>query len=140
MSNIYDKQELLLKDRVNRVYLKHLEKLYGMECRVYRSEKNSYSKVYGVESGDEADLNIKITVLITGDTFAPVDRFNVGLLSEGWMFSSQEEKIKVGDTIEVLRPDGRAFKFKLTSKEGIGVSTTVVNRYKVVAEGESNLK
>ena len=141
MSKLYEKQELLLKDRFNRVGLRQLERLHGVKVKLYRSEKNVFSNIYGVESGDEDTAPIQdLTVLITGDGFTPMDSFNAGLLTEGWLFSSKINLVRSGDLIEMQRPDGRAYKFKIMEQDSLGMTTVVVIRYKIVAIGEGNLK
>ena len=136
---IYKQQELILKNRVSKVALKQLERLHGIRVKLIRSSKNVYSKVYGMESGDDTGECEEMTVLITSDTFSPMDRFNAGLLTEGWLFTSTPEKVFVGDTVEVARADNKAFKFKIISKEAIGVTETVSEKFRLSALGEGNL-
>lgn len=139
MSNFHNKQEKLLKDRVSRLYLRQLERLYGIEVKLLRSEKNAYSKVYGSEAGDESSDFKLLNVLITGDTFAPMDNKNAGLLTEGFLYTSQAKEVLVGDTVEVYRDDKRAYKFKVKAIDSVGVSESVISRFKIVAIGEGNL-
>ena len=140
MSKSLNRQEQLLKDRINRIALVQLEKLYGIEVNLFRSAKDEYSRVYGVESGEHTQESKKITVLICADTFAPMDRFNAGLLQEGWLYSTKPDVVTVGDLVEVQREDGRAYKFKITYRESLGMSESVIVRYKIAAHGEDNVK
>jgi hypothetical protein len=140
MTKLYKKHELLLKDTVNRIGLRQLERLYGLEVKVYRSEKNVFSTVYGVEAGDESEVTNSLTVLITGTTFSPISMSNVGTLQEGFLYTSQPEKIFAGDTIEIQREDGAAFKFKVISPEGLGTTETVIKQFRIAALGEDNLR
>lgn len=142
MSNkIYEKREALLKDRINRVGLRQLERLYGINTTVYRSEKNVFSKIYGQESGEIGEqLPEPITVLITGDTFAPLDVFSATLLTEGWLYSSKIDLIKSGDLIQVMRKDGRAYQFKVTELGSLGMTTVVLTRYKLAAHAQEPQK
>jgi hypothetical protein len=141
MQQFYAKWEQLLKNRVNTHYLKHLERLYGIKVRLLRSTKNVYSKVYGMESGDtETGKFEEIIAIVTAENFSPLDRFNAGLLNDGYLYTSQEGKVLVGDTVEVRRDDRRAYRFKVVSRESIGVSESIISRFKISAVGEGNGK
>jgi len=140
LSKIHNRYEVLLKDKINRVGLRQLERIYGFEIRLLRSEKDVFSTVYGSESGNESEVKAKFDALVTGYSFSPVSLANVGELQEGWLYTSNPAEVFTSDIVEVLRADGAAFRFKVTSIEGIGATETVMKRYRIAAMGEDGSK
>lgn len=139
MSDLFKKRESVLGQKISSVALKHLIIQYGVESRLFRAKQNIYSKVYGMDSGEEGELIGEFKIMLTGDTFAPVDAQTASLMSEAWLYCLKIDEFKSDDTLEIAREDGRAYKFKLQEQHSIGVTSSVIRRYRIVPTGDTNL-
>lgn len=132
--SIIETMEAILESQVTQ-RIDFLENLYGISCKIYKTKENVFSTVYGKESGEELSAPISVRLIITNDTFSPMDSHSAGTLTEGWIYSNSD-KINVGDRVEVSRKDGRTRRYKVDGVFTLGSSTSVIKRYKIVSLGD----
>jgi hypothetical protein len=93
------------------------------------------SKVYGTESGEEGIVPVgPVEVLITGDSFFPSDTISAGTLESADLFTT-DDRVNVGDYLELQRSDQSVRRFKVVELESIGSSQRVFQKFKLSATG-----
>lgn len=134
MSTFFNNVEQAIKDR-NFRYLKHLEFYSGIELRLYRVEKDEYSRVYGRQSGEmNENYQTFCGVLINNDVI-PVSETEGGSMTNAILITSFEEDIAAGSYIDMVRSDGRTKRFAVIQKEAIGTTEVVWTQYNLSAVG-----
>ena len=110
--------------------MSYLEKYYGLDIEVHRTEKDVYTRVYGENAGTHTEYVTTITGVIVSDDFFTSGIVSSGSFEEGYLYTSYTGDL-VGTTIKINRQDGKTRNYKVDSKESIGMSTDVFNRYKI---------
>ena len=127
--SFYQNVEDILQDNMIEK-IKYLEKYYGIDIEVYKTERDVYTKVYGKNSGTSIEYIDTITGVIVSDDFFTTGLVSSGSFEEGFLYTSYKDNL-VGMTIKINRQDGKTRNYKVESKESIGMTTNVFNRYKI---------
>lgn len=118
--------------------LEQLEFYYGVRLEVHRNvtaRGDVYSQVHGRNSGKEGMKVTDITGILVGDDFFPADDLYTGGFDLGFLFT-RSDKVKVGDTLKVGVSDGKIRRYKVESKEDIGLTTGVFVKWKLSNLGD----
>jgi len=108
----------------------YLEKYYGVEIDIYKTERDVYTNVYGKHAGTSIEKVETIIGILVSDDF-----FNTGITSsggfeEGYLYTSHQNNL-VGMTLKINRIDGKSRNYKVESIESIGMVTDIFKRYKI---------
>lgn len=126
-SNVENILENTLIDKIS-----YLEKYYGIEIDIYKTERDVYTKVYGKNAGTSIEYVDTITGVIVSDDFFTTGLVASGSFEEGFLYTSYKDNL-VGMTIKIKRQDGKTRNYKVESKESIGMTTDVFSRYKIAS-------
>lgn len=114
--------------------IKHLIETFGIRAKLFKPVKNKSSRVYGIDSGEANEDNfVRIDCLVTSDDFFPTGPTSSGPFVEGFLYTLDPD-VQVGDLLEIRRGDKRSNRYKIISKEAIGQTRDVFERYKIAAE------
>lgn len=127
--SFYQNVEDILQDNMIEK-IKYLEKYYGIDIEVYKTERDVYTKVYGKNSGTSLEFVDNITGVIVSDDFFTTGLVSSGSFEEGFLYTSYEPNL-VGMTLKIARKDGKIRNYKVETKESIGMTTEVFSRYKI---------
>ncbi len=122
--------------------------LFGIEVTATRRQSEDSSEIYGVFSGEYEPLpgNVPdirvVSVLITeGYNFVTADDINAGIYDESMMYTVDD--IYVGDVLEINRvqpatdlPDTMLRKFIVTERHSLGMTQTIIHRFKLSSLGD----
>jgi len=133
-NSIYAKIEEIAKNRQTAAIKKALQH-WSIKIKIYKALNDVYANVYGKDTGSYASKYKAFNAVITNDDFFPAGLSASGTFQTGYMYIDSEYP-DVGDKIEVIRGDGKSHNFKITSKEGIGMSTEIMYRYKLSSVSE----
>ncbi len=113
--------------------LRALLEQYAVKVKVFTPKKDTFSKVYGEESGsiDNATFE-EIDAILTSDDFFPSGPGSSGSFIEGWAYTFSD-KIKVGNTVEVRSGDSRVRRYKADGVWAVGMTTDVFRKVKLVS-------
>jgi hypothetical protein len=119
--------------------LEQVEFYYGVDLEIYREgadrKKSVYGRVHGKNAGADPEYHSSfVGVLVSDDFFTADDQFTGGF-ELGFCYTRSKE-IKVGDTLRVCVQDGKERRFKVESKEDIGISNTVFEKWKLSNIGD----
>lgn len=129
------------------VMLKYFSTHAGVNFNVYRTigagggslGDDEYSAVFGVSAKTPSSDLEKITTImgiLTAEQFTPIDDLSVGLTTGAYLYTTSDE-IRVGDVIKLIRDvviESRGY--KITSKESIGTTMSIIMRYVVSSLGD----
>ena len=107
-----------------------LEHYYGINLKLYRTDKDKYADVYGKHAGNKADFLKNFIGILVNDDFFADDKGQAGNFTAGFLYTSDLD-IRVSDVIEIDSDDDKIRKFVINSKESLGTQNTVVVRYKI---------
>jgi hypothetical protein len=105
---------------------------------VYRAVENTYSSVYGRDSGEEGTERVaeNLDCLVLGDDFFPSDSHSSGTFQEGWMITASD-KVRVGDLVDIKRSsDTGTRRYKVTAFQSIGTTLVIFRKYRLSALGD----
>lgn len=124
-SNVENILEKTLVDKIA-----YLEQYYGISIDIYKTDRDVYTNVYGKNAGTSIEYIDTIKGVIVSDDFFTTGIVSSGSFDEGFLYTSYKDNI-VGMTIKINRQDGKIRNYKVESKESIGMTTNVFNRYKI---------
>lgn len=129
-------EQTMLSSTYGEVGLTHLIAQWGIRVAVFKPPQTVFRDVYGKQAGEEGFTQAaEIDAVVLNDQFAPIDARKAGTFIEGWMYA-RDPKVNVGDRVEVIRDDGRSRRFKVDEVQGIGTTTSVLKRFKILAIGD----
>lgn len=131
-----DEIEDRLKTRSAQV-INYMASKTGVEVDIIKRVQDVHSDVYGVhaDKAPKGGVLVNKNVIITGDQFVALDAQSISTLQEGFIYDPDGD-VEEGDLIEVKRNGVRIRQFHVMSNEAVGSTTTVLDRYKIVATGE----
>ena len=110
---------------------------YGLDIEVFEAQLNQYSKVYGSLGGEQHTFKNNIKGIISTDVgFAPFDNAFSGNFEEGFLYTTDIDKVNVGDLIKITSEDNRSRRFKIADKQSVGHTDEVFPRFVIVAIGD----
>jgi len=118
--------------------LKHQERYYSQDIKIFDKVDSVHTSVYGSASGDKPDDYMEIKGVLVGDDFFPSDSQRSGSFQEGFLYTSHEELIQPGTLISVKRSDGKFLDYRVIEQSSIGFSIEVFKKYKLSAVGEDD--
>ena len=131
----YSKIEAALQAR-HRAYLKYMEYYYGREVTIYNQKKDEYSRVYGRSSGAMDGTFFNITCVIVNDDVIPLGPATAGAFTRGYLISSSDSEVQVGQIVEIHSDDGRSRRFEITGIKSYGMGTDVFHKYDIDSIGD----
>lgn len=134
--NFYKNMESAIKQNGERGLIQ-LEHYYGVELSIYReiqSSTNVYGRVHGKNSGKEGEFVENFIGVVIGDDFFPSSNLS-GSFVAGFLYT-RHGNIKTGDTIKINSDDGKIRRYKIESKDNIGLTTEIFTRWKISSIGD----
>lgn len=132
--SFYQQMEQIIKENGTRG-IEHLEFYYGLDLEIHRPTKSDvYNRVHGGNAGGPTNLVKTFTGILHGDDFFPSNDTHSGGFVSGFLYTSESD-ILVGDTIKIVPVDNKIRRFKIVSKENIGLTTEVFTKWKLSAIG-----
>ena len=111
--------------------LETLSSTYGVEYVVYRADSEDPYTVYGADpmEADYSQYSTGKGILVPIYGFVDYSLEQAGDVEELYLYTT--DSLEPGDVIEVTRTDGAAKRYRIYSKEAIGLTSPVVTRYRV---------
>lgn len=134
MTTLFHNIEKIIKDRqASSVYLSALLKGHaGMDLTILHQEQTVESTVYGRTAGQTQATRHPIRGIVVSDDFFPSDDISFGGFQEGYLYTNSEIP-KVGDVVEINRPNNQVRRYKIHHVESIGTSNNVFHRFSLAA-------
>lgn len=134
--SFYANMEHAIKENSDRG-IEVLEHYYGVDLGLYRERRtgNVYGKVHGKNSGKEGELIDRIIGILVSDDFFPSTGKSSGSFLEGFMFTRCKD-VKTGDIIKIDSEDGKQRRYKIESKDGLGMTTEIITKWKISSIGD----
>ena len=115
------------------IAIKSLMMRFKVKTLVYKSKNDDYSRAYGKQGGkSKLSPDHEIDSLLVGDDWFASDSTSTGTFQEGFMYT-ESDLVTVGDTIQVTRPDGKDYRYKVDSRQSIGYTSDVLVRFRLSA-------
>jgi hypothetical protein len=132
----YNDMEKVIRNNGERG-LEQLEHYYGVLLEVFRAnpQNDVYARVHGKNRGRQGNMIAKVIGILVGDDFFPSDDEFSGGFELGFLYT-RSGKIKVGDVLRIAPEDGKERKYKVESKEDIGLTDSVFEKYKLSNIGD----
>lgn len=131
--NFMQEMERIIKDRVPG-QLETLMFYYAIPLRVFEQRQSAKeTKVYGTSAGNiSSQMTMETQGILVSTDFYESDSSYAGDFEQGFLYTL-EPNIPVGSYIEIDRMDNKIKRFKIDSLKTIGVTTTVLHRYEILA-------
>ena len=113
-----------------------LEQVLGVDLKIIRiqstPEDEKYEKTYGIHSGGaEIEVGVVRGVLATSEDFITYGHLKTTPPETAYFYTTSLNMIKVGDILKYERTDGTIRKWKVVSRESVGYSRVVVERFRL---------
>jgi hypothetical protein len=125
----FSKMEGILKDYSDK-NLGVLEFYYGIRLKLFRSNKDVHTSVYGAHAGAKATQIDEFTGILISDDFFASGPGSAGNFEEGFLFTRYTH-VLVGDQLHVISRDNKTRRFVVVSREALGTQDTVFTKWKI---------
>lgn len=114
----------------------HLEHYSGIELELFREDNtgDAYADAYGKSAGGTVSKILDFKGVLQGDDFIQKSNHFSGNFEEGFLFV-RDVDVQVSDVIKIKNNDVTR-KFKVDSKESIGLTRSVFTMWKLVNLGD----
>jgi hypothetical protein len=122
------------------IYLKHLRTvlpIYGVDCILSRKVGTVEDEVYGIHAGVSELYDVgKYKILFSTSQWRIIDQYESGYLDDlGWIYCDFD--LNNGDIIKIKRSDDKMVKVQATGVESVGITTSILKRFRVSNLGDT---
>jgi len=117
--------------------IRDLQHKYGRDLKLFKRRTDDvHTSVYGNVSGETTDTFEEICGVIVGDDeFFPSDMGYSGSFKEGFLYTTFQDKVGIGDVVEPIGSDGKARQYEVKECQNIGRTQEAFTRFKLCSIG-----
>jgi hypothetical protein len=109
---------------------------YGITFNVYRERQSADTVVFGKAANAQSDLHHQIEALLIDDGYFPSDDILSGNFQEGYLYTKGDLLVSDIVGIDSSSTDQKVRRYKVESKESIGLTRDICVRWKIVAQAQ----
>lgn len=136
MTSFYKNMEQSIRDNGDRG-LELVEHYYGLDIELYRvlPKGDVFGQVHGSNDGKDGSFYKNMIGVITSDGFFAASADFSGNFDEGFLYT-REMDLKPGDVLRIDSEDGKIRRYRIESKDNIGLTLEIFTAWKISNLGD----